>query len=64
MCVCACSTVCYTPKHWDIEMIKQGFGKEPNIGSFGKRVWMGQSWPVRLGSGMSYSRFSVLTYKV
>ena len=64
MCVCACSTMCYTLKHWDTEMIKRGFGEEPNVGSFGKGVWMGQSWPVHLGSGTSYARFSVLTYKV
>ena len=56
--------MCYTLKHWDTEMIKHGFGEEPNVGSFGKGVWMGQSWPIHLGSGMSCARFSVLTYKV
>lgn len=64
LCVCACSTMCYTLKHWDTEMTKHGFGEEPNVGSLGKGVWTGQSWPIHLGSGMSYARFSVLTHTV
>lgn len=65
LCVCVPVVQCAILfKHWDTEMIKHGFGEEPNVGSFGKGVWMGQSWPIHLGSGMSCARFSVLTYKV